>query len=70
MSSQTTNEFQDLLMQVLKKTHQLRMAGMCPTCKQQIKINSFRDDISRKEFRLSGLCQECQDKFFEDNEEE
>lgn len=24
----------------------------------------FRDEISRKEFTISGLCQECQDKIF------
>lgn len=24
----------------------------------------FRDRLSRKEFTISGLCQECQDKIF------
>lgn len=24
----------------------------------------FRDDISRTEYRISGLCQSCQDKIF------
>lgn len=26
----------------------------------------FRDDISAKEFRISGLCQKCQDSIFGD----
>lgn len=26
--------------------------------------NAFRDDLSRKEFTISGLCQPCQDKVF------
>jgi len=24
----------------------------------------FRDEISRREYRISGLCQACQDSFF------
>lgn len=24
----------------------------------------FRDDLSRKEYTISGLCQECQDEVF------
>ncbi len=27
-------------------------------------VNAFRDDLSRKEFTISGLCQPCQDKVF------
>ena len=31
----------------------------------------FRDDLSRKEYNISGLCQHCQDAFFgvEESEE-
>ena len=25
----------------------------------------FRDEVSRKEYSLSGMCQVCQDSFFE-----
>ena len=25
---------------------------------------SFKDDISAKEYRISGFCQKCQDNFF------
>ncbi len=25
----------------------------------------FRDELSRKEFEISGMCQSCQDLFFE-----
>ena len=24
----------------------------------------FRDEASKKEYRISGICQKCQDKFF------
>lgn len=27
-------------------------------------ITGFRDDLSAKEYAISGLCQECQDKIF------
>ena len=37
-------------------------AGKCPTCGEP--ANSFRDEISHKEFMISGMCQECQDSIF------
>jgi hypothetical protein len=39
--------------------------GFCPICKQPVS-NDFRDEISRKEFHISGLCQKCQDEIFKD----
>lgn len=27
-------------------------------------INGFKDDMSRHEYTISGLCQECQDSVF------
>lgn len=38
--------------------------GNCPICKNQIKINDFKDKLSIKEFEISGLCQKCQDEIF------
>jgi len=44
--------------------------NICPTCKQP--IGAFRDDLSRKEYTISGICQKCQDGVFNnsDNEDE
>lgn len=28
----------------------------------------FRDDLSRKEFHITGMCQKCQDEVFEGKE--
>jgi len=39
-------------------------SGICPVCKKEIKDEDFRDALSKKEYRISGLCQECQDKAF------
>jgi hypothetical protein len=34
------------------------------------KIMRFRDDLSRKEYNISGICQRCQDETFGTTEEE
>ena len=37
----------------------------CPFCDKDIDPKKdFRDDLSRKEFSISGLCQNCQDEMF------
>ena len=40
--------------------------GICLTCEDAhgIKATSFRDDISRKEYSISAMCQSCQDDVF------
>jgi len=40
---------------------------LCKFCKKEIK--GFKDALSIKEFSISGLCQECQDKVFTEYEE-
>jgi hypothetical protein len=37
---------------------------MCPFCQKVINMNNFRNEISKKEYKISGLCQECRDKIF------
>lgn len=37
-------------------------SGKCRFC--ETPIGDFRDDLSRKEFKISGLCQKCQDDAF------
>lgn len=34
----------------------------CPMCNKE--ITGFRDSLSEKEYKISGLCQKCQDKIF------
>ncbi|MHA2018402.1 MAG: hypothetical protein ACTSXY_09015 [Promethearchaeota archaeon] len=38
----------------------------CPFCEKEITnlVTEFRDELSLKEFGISGLCQQCQDNFF------
>lgn len=41
------------------KTH------ICPFCGREIDTSAFKDELSIKEFQISGLCQNCQDYFFD-----
>ena len=36
----------------------------CPFCSKKINETEFKDMLSLKEFHISGLCQNCQDKTF------
>lgn len=38
--------------------------GFCPFCKRQVNVTEFKNEISKREFKISGLCRECQDKIF------
>ena len=38
--------------------------GICPTCSKEISDTEFRDELSIKEYYVSGLCQACQDRTF------
>jgi hypothetical protein len=41
--------------------------GKCPFCDKVIDADTeFRDQLSIKEFNISGLCQSCQDGVFHD----
>ena len=36
----------------------------CPFCQKQIDPSKFRDELTFKEYQISGLCQTCQDEMF------
>lgn len=56
----------DLIMNlVFPEARFLRDRGDCPFCGNHIDPEGFRDDLSLREFKISGLCQECQDKVFQ-----
>ena len=38
------------------------MADKCADCDEDVK--QFRDGLSKREYTISGLCQECQDVVF------
>jgi hypothetical protein len=45
-----------------------RAKGLCATCGSE--IGEFKDDLSRRGFGITGMCQKCQDQVFESFEEE
>ena len=40
------------------------LGNRCPICSKDIKEEDFKDRLSKKEYSISGMCQECQDKTF------
>ena len=42
----------------------------CPACHNPIVIADFVDLLSVREYEISGLCQVCQDEFFNSTGEE
>ena len=47
-----------------KSQTEAREQKICVICHNEIKDEDFRDDKSRKEYNISGLCQKCQDDVF------
>ncbi len=39
-------------------------SGKCPFCGKKINFKDFKDLLTAREFKISGICQECQDKTF------
>lgn len=37
---------------------------ICPLCKKPVDESKFRKEIDRKEYKISGMCQDCQDTIF------
>ena len=37
---------------------------LCGWCNLTVAADSFKDELSLKEYRISGLCQDCQDRMW------
>ncbi len=51
------------------KEMQLVENRQCPLCQDKIDIDDFNNDLSVREFIISGMCQKCQDRIFNEPEE-
>jgi len=49
---------------ILPDSRKAVLEDKCPTCRGDIKEVDFRDELSKKEYSISGMCQKCQDKVF------
>ena len=55
--------------QLFDRSRSLSMFNLeCPTCGGT--ISKFRDELSEREYRISGMCQKCQDEVFSEIPEE
>lgn len=56
----------ELVRQVFPEMVERVEKGYCPTCdcNEKIKMEDFRDELSVKEYKISGMCQDCQDRVF------
>lgn len=36
----------------------------CVFCSEEVDLDSFKDELSLKEYHISGMCQPCQDRIF------
>jgi hypothetical protein len=61
-----TPEMEEALDHVSKKVFgRSRKDPACVVCgSDKIKPTDFKDDLSRKEFTISRMCQKCQDSVF------
>jgi hypothetical protein len=55
---------EDFIKQVMGKDRQETIRnGKCMTCDVD-EVGGFKDELSAKEYTISGMCQACQDKAF------
>lgn len=59
-----TPEMKAFIESVFPGTLALIAAKKCPLCEHDIDTNGFSNNLSLKEYYISGMCQECQDKTF------
>ena len=64
-----TKELQNFIDNFAKKSFGMSQTKakekkVCPFCHKTINTEDFKDELSIKEYKISGLCQKCQDKTF------
>jgi len=42
--------------------------GFCPLCLLPVNMADFKDELSKREYKISGICQSCQDETFNEGE--
>lgn len=76
MSNDITSEFEAFIVATMARTQRALNACICGNCgsNKMDPETDFKDDISRRESKISALCQKCQDIVFapenDENEED
>jgi hypothetical protein len=55
---------------LFKEQLALKDEKKCPICKNAVNETEFTDQISIDEFKITGLCQKCQDDVFNNEDDE
>jgi hypothetical protein len=68
-SEQMTYHLDNISLDIFGRSRSLAMTGLqCVACGKR--ADRFRDELSAKEYDISGMCQECQDSVFNVPDEE
>ena len=68
-SKPIVDHLENVTMELFGRSRVLSIAGnSCMVCGKP--ATDFKDEISRKEFSITGMCQLCQDDFFKENDDE
>jgi len=59
--SNKSPQLTDFLEQTMGRTTAIK-SDTCATCGKP--ATQFKDDLSRREYTISGMCQACQDEIF------
>lgn len=62
-----SKQMEEVLEALFPGQAKLKAEHLCPFCKHA--IGPFRDELSLREYSISGLCQECQDAVSNSEEE-
>lgn len=57
-----SQEIKNFLEGIFPGTKEAIETKHCPSCRKP--IGEFRNEVSKKEYLISGLCQKCQDSVF------
>ena len=64
-TSKMTEALDDLAQKSFGRKRTESIEGdICVACGAKAPPESFKDDLSRKEYTISGMCQSCQDGVF------
>ena len=64
----TRSDAVSFLQNLMAEADEQRRKGNCPTCFEPVAPEDFRDPGSVEEYRISGMCQDCQDRVFQTEE--
>lgn len=63
-----SRRLQDIFLEQFGTSREGIANGECISCRAIISDKDFRDDLARREYEISLLCQACQDTVFLDEE--